>query len=111
MSIWARMFSSTQTSPIEVQPAGLVEDEGGWYYEETCELTSSRLTIRIEQDRPGDWYVHEGCCEVAGLDDAGRAEEVARFFAGRYRWLELDRESFLLHGVRGCDFYFSPFCP
>jgi hypothetical protein len=86
------MFRPAHAPRVEVHPAGLVQDGGGWYYEESCELSRSRLTIRIEQDRPGDWYVHEAGCEVEGLDRADRADATARFFAGRYRWLELQRE-------------------
>jgi hypothetical protein len=74
-----------------IRPSGLLEDGGGWYYEESQDYSSSQQTIRIEQDRPGDWYVRDSFCEVDGLNDASQADNVVRFFAGSYRWLRLER--------------------
>ena len=92
MGIWARMFGSMEKQqPPAVGLAGLLMDEGGWYYEESQDFSDSRATVRIEQDRPGDWYVQDSFCEVSGLDDPARKEEVAEFLAGSYRWLHLER--------------------
>lgn len=90
MNIWTRMFSSARSPSLQVRPAGLVKDEDGWYYEESCQVSGSRLTIRVEQDRPGDWYAHDSGCEVDGIDDPERADDVERFFGGSFRWLELE---------------------
>jgi hypothetical protein len=81
-----------------VRVSGLLEDEGGWYYEELQDYSSSQHTIRIEQDRPGDWYVRDSSCSVDGLNDQERAVDVARFFAGSYRWLSLERKPNGRHG-------------
>jgi len=91
MGIWTRVFGSKTETAGVVRPSGLLEDEGGWYYEESQDYSSSQQTIRIEQDRPGDWYVRDSFCEVDGLNDPDRAEAVAKFFAGSYRWLHLER--------------------
>jgi hypothetical protein len=91
MNIFTRMFGSKTDHTVTVQPSGLLEDGGGWYYEESQDYSSSQQTIRIEQDRPGDWYVRESFCEIDGLNDPERAEDVAEFFAGSYRWLRLER--------------------
>jgi len=91
MSIFTRMFGSKTDLASTVQPSGLLEDAGGWYYEESQDYSSSQQTIRIEQDRPGDWYVRDSFCEVDGLNDPDRAQDVAEFFAGSYRWLHLER--------------------
>ncbi len=91
MSIFTRMFGSKTDHAMNVRASGLLEDEDGWYYEESQDYSSSQQTIRIEQDRPGDWYVRDSFCEVDGLNDPDRAEDVAEFFAGSYRWLHLER--------------------
>jgi len=91
MGILTRIFGLKPKHHTAVQPSGLIEDDRGWYYEESQDYSSSQQTIRIEQDRPGDWYVHDSFCEVDGLNDPDRADDVARFFAGSYRWLHLER--------------------
>ncbi len=98
MGIWTRVFGSKIEMPGAIRPSGLLEDEGGWYYEEVQDYSSSQPTIRIEQDRPGDWYVQDSFCEVEGLNDPSLAEDVARFFAGSYRWLCLERRPNGRHG-------------
>lgn len=100
MSIFTRMFGSKTDHAMTVQPSGLLEDDGGWYYEESQDYSSSQQTIRIEQDRPGDWYVRDSFCEVDGLNDPDRADDVAKFFAGSYRWLHLERRPNARHGRR-----------
>ena len=100
MSIFTRMFGSKTDHAMTVQPSGLLEDNGGWYYEESQDYSSSQQTIRIEQDRPGDWYVRDSFCEVDGLNDPDRADDVAKFFAGSYRWLHLERRPNGRHGRR-----------
>lgn len=94
MSILSRIFGSRRASSEEaaVSPSGVLEDRNGWYYEESKDYSAAQHTLRIEQDRPGDWYVHRGFCEVAGLNDPDRADAVREFFAGSYRWLELERD-------------------
>lgn len=94
MGILAKLFGSRGV-PVEVDrisPSGVLKDENGWYYEELQDYSSSQNTLRIDQDRPGDWYVHRNFCEVAGLNEPERAADVRRFFAGSYRWLELERD-------------------
>ena len=91
MRIWTRIFGSKVERPPQIRPSGLLEDEGGWYYEESQDYSSTQQTIRIEQDRPGDWYIRDSFCEVDGLNDPERADDVAAFFSGTYRWLELER--------------------
>lgn len=94
MGILAKLFRS-RGGPVEVDrisPSGVLKDENGWYYEELQDYSSSQNTLRIDQDRPGDWYVHRSFCEVAALNDAERIDDVRRFFAGSYRWLELERD-------------------
>jgi hypothetical protein len=92
MGIWTLIFGSKDQQPVPIQASGLLEDEGGWYYEELQDYSSSQQTIRIEQDRPGDWYVRESFCEIEGLNHPDRAADVAAFFAGSYRWLSLERK-------------------
>jgi len=91
MGICTRVFGSKAELQVVVRPSGLLEDEGGWYEEESQDYSSSQQTIRIEQDRPGDWYVRESICDVEGLNDFSRADDVACFFAGSYPWLRLER--------------------
>ena len=91
MGIWTRMFGTKPETPLSIQPSGLLEDEGGWYYEESQDYSNSQQTIRVEQDRPGDWYIRDSFCEVEGLNVPERQNDVERFFAGSYRWLRLER--------------------
>ncbi len=98
MGIWSRVFGTKTDRPEAVRPSGLLKDEGGWYYEEAQDYSSTQQTIRIEQDRPGDWHVRESFCEVEGLNDPSQADDVARFFAGSYRWLRLERRPTGRHG-------------
>jgi hypothetical protein len=91
VSIFTRIFDSKTDHAMPVQPSGLLEDDGGLYCEESQDYSSSQSTIRIEKDRPGDWYVRDSFCEVDGLNDADRADDVAKFFAGSHRWLHLER--------------------
>jgi hypothetical protein len=94
MGILARLFGS-RSDPEgndSIVPAGVLKDEDGWYYEESQDFSSAQRSLRIDQDRPGDWYVHKSFCEVEGLNDPERADAVRRFFAGSYRWLVLERD-------------------
>lgn len=94
MNILAKLFGS-RSGPVEfdrISPSGVLKDEDGWYYEELQEYSSSQNTLRIDQDRPGDWYVHRSFCEVSGINDPERVADVRRFFAGSFRWLELERD-------------------
>jgi hypothetical protein len=70
--------------------AGAVKDEDGWHYEESRDFSKSQSTVRIDQRRPGEWEVLKSSCGVAGLSDSARRVDVARFFAGSYRWLKLE---------------------
>lgn len=90
MDIWARLFGSNNDGLLMAQPAGLLRDDGGWYYQESLVYSGGRQTLRIEQDKPGNWYVHDSCCEVQGINDPAREADVAAFFGGTYRWLHLE---------------------
>jgi hypothetical protein len=93
MGILAKIFGPKDTDgPMTIHPAGVVENSDGWYYEESQDYSSSQRTLRIDQDRPGDWYVHTSFCEINGLNDPSRADDARRFFAGSYRWLDLERD-------------------
>ena len=76
-----------------IEAAGLVTDADGWYYEETQDFAVSTGSIRIEQERPGEWSVRDGFCEIQGLNDPDRLEQVEEFFNGSYRWLQLERRA------------------
>lgn len=91
MDIWARLFGSKHDAPLAVRPSGLLRDEDGWYYKESQDFSSTQQTLRIDQDRPGDWYVRDSFCEVEGINEPARAADVAGFFGGSYRWLHLER--------------------
>lgn len=95
MGFFDSLFGSRKQgdSPtFEVKPAGLVKDADGWYYKESQEYSKNQHSIRIEQNRPGDWRVIESFCEVDGLNRPEYAEDVQRFFAGSYRWIRFERE-------------------
>jgi len=94
MGIWTRLFGTRSGALDEgrITASGVLEDKNGWYYEESQDCSCNQPTLRIDQDRPGDWYVHRSLCEVAGLNDPARALELQSFFAGTYRWLELERD-------------------
>ena len=94
MGILARLFGSRSAPEGNgtIVPAGVLKDEDGWYYEESQDFSSAQRSLRIDQDRPGDWYVHKSFCEVEGLNDPERADAVRKFFAGSYRWLVLERD-------------------
>jgi hypothetical protein len=90
MDIWARLFGSRNGGLLMAQPSGLLRDDGGWFYQESLDFAGGRQTLRIEQDKPGDWYVHDSNCRVLGINDPAREAEVAAFFGGTYRWLDLE---------------------
>jgi len=94
MSIWSVIFKGKGGKNVnhQVKAAGVLKDEEGWYYEESQNFSRSQSTIRIEQQRPGNWKVRESSCGIVGLNSPGRRDEVDRFFAGSYRWLRLERE-------------------
>jgi hypothetical protein len=100
MGIFARVFGSKDQKPAAIRASGVLEDKSGWYYEESQDYSSSQQTIRIEQDRPGDWHVRDSFCEVDGLNEPDRLDDVKRFFAGSYRWLSLERRPNKRHGQR-----------
>ena len=94
MNILSAIFKSRNEKAAGggVKPAGVVKDEDGWYYEESQNFSSSQSTIRIDQNRPGDWEVFMGHCMVEGLNVPARSEGVHHFFNGAYRWLRLVRD-------------------
>jgi hypothetical protein len=95
MGFFDALFSSKKVETVptfEVKPAGLVKDANGWYYKESQEYSKNQNSIRIDQNRPGEWRVIEGFCEVDGLNSPERADEVQRFFTGSYRWIRFERE-------------------
>jgi hypothetical protein len=94
MSLWSAIFKGKDGKNVhqQVKAAGVLRDEEGWYYEESRNFSKTQSTIRIEQQRPGDWEALESSCAIMGLNNPGRRDEVRRFFAGTYRWLRLERE-------------------
>ena len=55
-------------------------------------------TIRVQQNRPGEWYVRDSNCGIAELNSPSRAAEVFGFFTGSFRWLRFEREAKKRHG-------------
>ena len=94
MGIWSAIFKARNNKGVhrQVKAAGVLRDEEGWYYEESQNFSRSQSTVRIDQQRPGDWEILESSCGIVGLNQAVRQKEVGRFFAGSYRWLRLERE-------------------
>ncbi len=103
MSIWSSIFGPRPGAavPIDIRPSGLLMDADGWFYEESLDSKCPVRTIRIQQDRPGDWYVRNTNCNVAELNDPARAAEVLGFFTGSFRWLRFEREAENGHGPSG----------
>lgn len=95
MNIWSSIFGTRPGSvaPVEIRPSGLLMDADGWYYEESLDSDCPHRTIRIQQDRPGDWYVSRTNCRVAELNSPSRADQVLGFFIGSFRWLRFEREA------------------
>ena len=102
MSVWSAIVKAVHGKSVhqQVKAAGVVRDDEGWYYEESQNFSSSQSTIRIDQMRPGNWENLESSCSIVSLNKPVRQKEVARFFAGSYRWLRLERE---LNGYRAND--------
>ena len=100
MSIWSSIFGPKlgEAAFVEIRPSGLLMDADGWYYEESLDAECPQRTIRVQQDRPGDWYVRNTNCQVAELNDPSRAAEVLEFFIGSFRWLRFEREAGNGHG-------------
>ena len=100
MNIWSSIFGTRPGSvaPVEIRPSGLLMDADGWYYEESLDSECPHRTIRIQQDRPGDWYVSRTNCRVAELNCPSRAAEVLGFFMGSFRWLHFEHEAGNGHG-------------
>jgi len=94
MSFWSAIVNKVNNKSVrqQVKAAGVLRDEEGWYYEESQNFSRSQSTVRIDQQRPGDWETLESSCGIVGLNKPARQKEVARFFAGSYRWLRLERE-------------------
>ena len=95
MSIWSSIFGPKpgEAASLEIRPSGLLMDADGWYYEESLDSECPQRSIRIQQDRPGDWYVRNTNCSVAELNSPARAAEVLAFFTGSFRWLRFEREA------------------
>ena len=94
MSFWSAIFKVKSGRDVhqQVKAAGVLRDEEGWYYEESQNFSRTQSTVRVEQQRPGDWETLEASCGVVGLNNSKRKDDVARFFNGSYRWLRLERE-------------------
>jgi len=94
MSFWTAIVNAVNKKSAHqpVKAAGVLRDEDGWYYEESQNFSKTQSTVRIEQRRPGDWEVLQASCGVVGLNKPARLKEVERFFAGSYKWLQLERE-------------------
>lgn len=102
MSVWSAIVKAVHSKSVhqQVKAAGVLRDEEGWYYEESQNFSSSQSTIRVDQNRPGNWETLESSCGIVGLNKPVRQKEVARFFDGSYRWLRLERE---LNGFKAND--------
>lgn len=100
MSIWSSIFGPKHGDAafVEIRPSGLLMDADGWYYEESLDAECPQRTIRVQQDRPGDWYVRNTNCRVVELNSPSRAADVLAFFTGSFRWLSFERESENGHG-------------
>ncbi|MCG6950669.1 MAG: hypothetical protein LJE93_17275 [Acidobacteria bacterium] len=113
MSIWSSIFGPRPGSApaVEISPSGLLMDSEGWYYEESLDPDCPKKTIRVRQDRPGNWYVRNTNCRIEGLNNPARAAEVLGFFTGSFRWLhfECDLESRRQRsGIRVIGTYLDP---
>ena len=99
MSVWSAIIKAMSSKSVhqQVKAPGMLRDEEGWYYKESRNFSSSQSTVRIDQQRPGNWETLESSCGIVGLNKPLRQKDVARFFAGSYRWLRLERE---LNGFR-----------
>ena len=94
MSVWSAIIKVMSNKSVhqKVKAAGVLRNEEGWSYEESRNFSSSQSTVRIDQQRPGNWQTLESSCGIVGLNKPLRQKDVARFFAGSYRWLRLERE-------------------
>jgi hypothetical protein len=94
MSVWSAIIKvmSNKSVQQQVKATGVLRNEEGWSYEESRNFSSSQSTVRIDQQRPGNWETLESSCGIVGLNKPLRQKDVARFFAGSYRWLRLERE-------------------
>ena len=94
MSVWSAIIKAMSSKSVhqQVKAPGMLRDEEGWYYKESRNFSSSQSTVRIDQQRPGNWETLESSCGIVGLNKPLRQKDVARFFAGSYRWLRLERE-------------------
>jgi hypothetical protein len=94
MSFWSAIIKAVngKSAHQQVKAAGVLRDDEGWYYEESQNFSKTQSTVRIDQQRPGDWETIESSCGIVGLNKPVRHKEVAGFFAGSYRWLRLERE-------------------
>jgi len=94
MGFWSVIFKAKENKSVsrQAKAAGVLRDDAGWYYEESQNFSRSQSTLRIDQKRPGSWEILVSSCGIAGLNKPDRKDEVARFFAGSYRWLLLERE-------------------
>jgi hypothetical protein len=95
MRFWTSIFGPRPKAEysFEIRPSGLLMDADGWYYEESLDPDCPRRSIRVQQDRPGDWYVRNTNCRIAELNNPARADEVLGFFAGSFRWLRFERDA------------------
>lgn len=101
MSIWSAIFraKSGKRGHQQVKAAGVLRDAEGWYYEESQNFSSKQSTVRIDQKRPGSWQILASSCGVVGLNKPERQLEVEQYFAGSYRWLQLERDPHRPHGA------------
>jgi hypothetical protein len=100
MSVWSAIAKAVNSKNVhqQVKASGVLRADEGWHYEESQNFSSSQSTIRIDQRRPGNWETLESAGGIVGLNKPVRQNEVARFFAGSFRWLRLERE---LNGFKG----------
>jgi hypothetical protein len=94
MGFWSAIFKAKNGRSVhkQVKAAGVLKDEPGWYYEESRNFSKTQSTVRIDQQRPGNWETFKASCGIVGLNKPSRKDDVARFFSGTYRWLRLEHE-------------------
>jgi hypothetical protein len=93
MGFWSTIFKAGSSTFGQQKGTadGPAQGQEGWFYEESRDFSKSQSTIRINQQRPGEWAVLKPSCGIVGLNEPGRRDGVAGFFEGSFRWLRLER--------------------
>ena len=101
MGFWSAIFKTRNSGSVHQQAkaGGVLKVEPGWYYEESQNFSKTQSTVRIDQQRPGNWETFTASCGIVGLNKPSRRDDVARFFSGSFRWLRLERKLNAFQGV------------